>query len=63
MLEELLPLIREKAEIELCDVDTDPEWLQKYEFRVPVIAAGEQEISSYPLDYAAVGRFLSGIDE
>ena len=63
MLEELLPLIRGKAEIELRDIDMSPEWLDRYNFRVPVIEAQGQLISEYPLNYGAVGAYLAGLPD
>lgn len=63
MLEELLPLIRGKAEIKYRDIDTQPEWCEKYDVRVPVIEYEGQLVSEYPLDYGAVRAVLSRIPE
>jgi hypothetical protein len=63
MLEELLPLIRGKAEIEYRDIDTQPEWCEKYDVRVPVIEYDGQLVSVYPLDYGAIRAVLSRIPE
>lgn len=63
MLEELLPLVRGRADIEMCDVDSRPDWCEKYDTRVPVIENAGQLISEYPLDYGAVRRFLARLPE
>jgi len=63
MLEELLPLIRGRAEIEYRDIDTQPDWREKYRVRIPVIEYKGQLVSEYPLDYAAVRAVLSQIPE
>ena len=63
MLEELLPLIRGKLEIVYRDIDSRPEWREKYDIRVPVIEYDGQLISEYPLDYAALRDVLSQIPE
>jgi hypothetical protein len=63
MLEELLPLIRGRADIEVCDIDSRQEWREKYDARVPVVEYGGQLISTYPLDYGAVRRFLARLPE
>jgi len=63
MLEELLPLIRGRVEIEYRDIDSRPEWCEKYDLRVPVIEYDGQLISEYPLQYAAVRAVLSQIPE
>lgn len=63
MLEELLPLIRGRVEIEYRDIDSRPEWCEKYDVRVPVIEYDGQLISEYPLNYAAVRAVLGQIPE
>ncbi len=59
MLEELLPLIRGHAELKTRDVDSHPEWREKYDIRVPVVESGGQVISEYPLDRDAIAEFLA----
>lgn len=63
MLEELLPLIRGRANIELCNIDSRPDWRDKYGTRVPVMEYAGELISAYPLDYGAVRRFLARLPE
>lgn len=63
MLEELLPLIRGKAELEMRDIDSNPDWRAKYDVRVPVIEADGELLSAYPLDRQAIRRFLERVDE
>jgi hypothetical protein len=63
MLEELLPLIRGRAEIEYRDIDSQQEWREKYDVRVPVIEYDGQLISEYPLDYSAIRAILSRMPE
>ncbi len=63
MLEELLPLIRGRVEIEYRDIDSRPDWCEKYDVRVPVIEYDGQLISEYPLEYGAIRAVLSQIPE
>ncbi len=63
MLEELLPLIRGRAEIEYRDIDSQPGWRQKYDVRVPVIEYDGQLVSEYPLDHSALRAVLSQIPD
>jgi hypothetical protein len=63
MLEELLPLIRGRVEIEYRDIDSRPDWCEKYDVRVPVIEYDGQLISEYPLEYDAIRAVLSQIPE
>jgi hypothetical protein len=63
MLEELLPLLRGRAEIQLRDVDSNPEWLQRYDIRIPVVEVNGEIVSEYPLDRPSISRFLAGLPE
>ena len=58
MLEELLPMIRGRVDIEMCDIDSRAEWRDKFDVRVPVIEFEGALISDYPLDYDAVQALL-----
>jgi len=63
MLEELMPLIRGRVEIEYRDIDSKPAWRQKFDVRVPVIEYDGRLVSEYPLDYAALRAVLRQIPE
>jgi len=63
MLEELLPLIRGRADIEMRDIDTVDEWREKYDIRIPVIEYDGELVSAYPLDYGAIRVMLTEIAE
>ena len=63
MLEELLPLIRGRADIEMRDIDTRDEWRKKYDIRIPVIEYEGELVSAYPLDYDAIRAMLAKIPE
>jgi hypothetical protein len=63
MLEELLPLIRGRADIEVRDIDTVIEWREKYDIRIPVIEYDGELVSAYPLNYDAIRVMLAEIAE
>lgn len=63
MLEEFLPLLRGRAEIEVRDVDLRPDWRNKYDVRVPVIVFEGREISDYPLDSDAIKAVLTQLPQ
>ncbi len=63
MLEELLPLIRGRIDIEIRDIDTVAEWRAKYDVQVPVIEFEGRLLGSYPLDYAAIRTILARMPE
>lgn len=60
MLEELLPLCRGHATLEVRDVDTSEAWARAYGDRVPVLCHGESEISVARLDRAALLALFRG---
>ncbi len=50
-------------DIELIDVDRDPDLQMRYGALIPVLAAGEQMICHYYLDPAGLGAFLDTISD
>ena len=63
MLEELLPLIRDRADLEVRDIDSRPDWREKYNVRVPTIEYNGQLVSGYPLDHEAIREILAKMPE
>jgi len=61
LVEELLPLVRGTLDVEVCDIDTRPDWRTKYDVRVPVVEYEDRLISEYPLDRGAVSRLLDSL--
>jgi hypothetical protein len=59
MLEELMPLIRGKAKLEIRCIDSRDDWREKYDIRVPVVECDGQVISEYPLNLSSVQKFLA----
>lgn len=62
VIEELVPLVRGRADLEVIDIDTDPELVARYGLRVPVVVADDRDLSEFPLDVQAVNGFLSVFD-
>ena len=59
MHRQLLTLQKEMVfSVELRDVDSNPEWLARYDTLVPVLMLGNHEICHYHLDYEALVRAL-----
>ena len=58
LIEELLPLIRGRFELEVCDVDTRADWKDAYDTAVPVLEYDGEPICQYHLDRDAVARLL-----
>ena len=58
-LEQLLSALGDQARLTLCDIDSDPVWLRKYDVRVPVVEVAGKWVSDYPLDLDAVLSAIS----
>ena len=63
LLEELEPLVRGVARIEVRDVDTRDEWREQYGLRVPVVCCDGDEICQYNLDRRAVLDRIAALDQ
>jgi len=59
MIEELRPLIRDRLDLVVQDVDSRHEWYEKYDTRVPVMEYDGEVICQYHLDREALSRILS----
>jgi glutaredoxin len=59
----LEPLCRTRGvRLRVADVDLRPEWQQRFGMRIPVICAGERELSAYPPDTARIIDWLGSPD-
>lgn len=58
MLEELVPLCRDRATIRVLDVDSRDDWRQAYGHRIPVLCSGDREVSVARLDRDALLALL-----
>jgi Glutaredoxin-like domain (DUF836) len=62
MLGALMPLLAGKAELDVVDIDGDPGLEREYGIRIPVLKAGDVELSVYRLDEERVERYLAGAE-
>lgn len=58
LVEELLPLVRGRLEVEVVDVQSRPDWEQEYGLRIPVVEFDGQFVCQYHLDQGAIRRIL-----
>jgi hypothetical protein len=58
MLEELVPLCRDRATLRVLDVDTRDDWRSAYGGRVPVLCHGARELAVARLDRTGFLAFL-----
>jgi hypothetical protein len=61
MQAELAPLLRDRAELRVVDISQDPGLQRRYALRIPVLAAGDEELCQYHLDPDRVERYLSSL--
>lgn len=50
LIEDLLVLLRGRAEVRVHDIDSRLDWLQKYDVRVPVVELDAEVLCEYSLD-------------
>jgi hypothetical protein len=58
LLADLTPLLGADDSVEVVDVDSSVALTRRYGLRIPVLVAGEVELSSYPLDRDRVRQYL-----
>jgi len=58
MVEAQLPLLRGRADLEICDVDTRDDWRVQYGERLPVLTLNGRTVCEYHLDAQALERLL-----
>ena len=58
LIEEVLPLVRGRAEVEVRDIDSREDWRREYGFRIPVVETGGRLVCEFTLDRAALEKAL-----
>ncbi len=54
LMDQLMPLVRGLAAVDLCNVDSRSEWREKFGDRVPVVEVDGRFVCQYTLDAAAL---------
>ncbi len=62
LIEEIAPLLRGRARLEILNVDSRADWQEEYGTRVPVVEIDGRFICESRLDRAALHGVLSGAD-
>jgi hypothetical protein len=62
LIEEITPLLRGRAVLEVLNIDSRPDWREKYDTRVPVVELDGRFVCEHRLDRGALHRLLSGTD-
>jgi hypothetical protein len=61
LIEELMPLIEGRLELEVRDIDTRPEWKLRYGIRIPLVEYEGETVCQYHLDRAAIRAILDSL--
>ena len=61
LIEELLPLIRGRLELEVVDIDSRPEWASEFDTRIPVVEYGGRFVCQYTLNKSRIQEILATI--
>lgn len=61
LLADLAPLLPEGVTVETVDVDSSVALERRYGQRIPVLVAGDVELSGYPLERERVRAFLTSL--
>ena len=59
LIEELLPLIRSRLELEVLDIDTHPGLAEEFGSRIPVVEYEGRTVCQYTLDSAAIHSIIA----
>jgi predicted thioredoxin/glutaredoxin len=60
LIEALLPRARGRAEVDVVDIDSRPDWQADFGTRIPVVEIDGQFVCQYALDADALERALAG---
>jgi hypothetical protein len=59
LVEELMPLVRGRLQVEVVDIDSSPEWQRRFAIRIPVLEFRGQMVCQYTLDVGAIQGILA----
>ncbi|MBT8086359.1 MAG: glutaredoxin family protein [Woeseia sp.] len=63
LIDELLPLIRGKASLEVCDIDSRSDWHEQFGLEIPVVELNGERLCHFTLDRAAISAALRRVRE
>ncbi len=61
LVEEMLPLIRNRLDLEIVDIDTRPEWISEFGTRIPVVEYAGRVICEYSLEKPLLHEILASL--
>jgi hypothetical protein len=61
LVEQLLPLVRDRLAVEVVDVESRPDWEEEYGLRIPVVEFDGRFVCQYELDTGAIRHILENL--
>jgi hypothetical protein len=61
LIEQLLPMIRGRLELDVVNIDTRPEWQEEFGTRIPVVEFAGQFVCQYTLDEVEIRSILADL--
>ena len=61
LVEELLPLLRGRLDLEVRDIDTRDDWRDRFNVRIPVVEFDGKVVCQHRLDRPAIEAILAGL--
>jgi hypothetical protein len=58
LLEELLPLVRGRMDVEVRDIDSRADWKERFDVRIPVVEFEGEVVCQFRLDRPAIDTIL-----
>jgi hypothetical protein len=59
LVEELLPLVRDRLDVEVRDIDSRDDWKDRFDVRIPVVEFEGEVICQYRLDRPSIEAILA----
>jgi hypothetical protein len=59
LVEELLPLVRGRLDVEVRDIDSRADWKERFDVRIPVVEFQGEIVCQYRLDRPAIDAILA----
>ena len=59
LVEDMLPLIRGRLDLEVVDIDTRPQWASEFGTRIPVVEYEGRFVCQYTLDKSLIREILA----
>jgi hypothetical protein len=63
LVDDLLPLIRNRLTLEIVDIDSRPEWQREFASRIPVVEFEGRIICQHFLDRPRINQILGRLDD